>query len=212
MNGKRIIAIMGPSGVGKTTLGKNLSTRNGICIPRHCTTRSWRSDDQVDFYRYLDHEIYNEMFQQGKFLISSGDGLEIKKECGNFYGVLKKDCEEAWLESNIIILFVSYKDIASLVELKNRGIDIDIVNLTFQNIEEGVANRLINDHSRNHTYNDIQSRIKCAISDYEKYSAIVSMYASTTVYTDILDIEHTYEKVCTDLRIFNSYKTRKKVK
>ena len=73
-------AIDGRCGAGKTTLGEKLSTRLEISIPRHCTTRSRRTDDQEGFYRYLTHEKYNELLQQRKFLISSGDGPEVKKE------------------------------------------------------------------------------------------------------------------------------------
>lgn len=199
MISKSIIAIMGPSGAGKTTLGEKLSTRQEISIPRHCTTRSIRSDDQDGFYRYLEHEQYNELLQQGKFLISSGDGPEVKREYGNFYGVLAEDCVSAWNKSNIIILFASYKDIESLVSLRKSDIDVDIVNLTFIDIEKGVKDRLLNNSMRNHTESDITSRIKCALYDSEKYSKALNLYAKTIVYTDILNIEQTYEKVCDDL-------------
>lgn len=86
-----IIAIMGPSGAGKTTLANNLVLKNGVVIPRHTTTRSKRKDDEDGFYRYLMHDEYKELYDQGLFFISSGDGNEIKKENGNFYGVLKSD-------------------------------------------------------------------------------------------------------------------------
>ena len=201
MTKKSIIAIMGPSGAGKTTLGQNLSERLEISIPRHCTTRSRRDDDQEGFYRFLNHEQYDKLLKQGKFLISSGDGPEVKKEYGNFYGVLLEDCISAWNTSNVIILFVSYKDIDALVELKNNGIEIDIVNLTFSNIEKGISDRLINNTERNHTSNDIKRRINCALEDTEKYGKALSLYAKTTVYTDILNIEQTYDRVCNDLKL-----------
>ena len=201
MINKSIIAITGPSGAGKTTLGEKLATRLEISIPRHCTTRSKREDDQENFYRYLEHETYNELLQQGKFLISSGDGPEVKKEYGNFYGVLIEDCITAWTQSNVIILCVSYKDINTLIELKNKGIDIDIVNLTFNDIEKGVLDRLTSDQSRNHSSRDIKSRINCALADNEKYGKALSLYAKTIVYTDILNAEQTYEKVYEDLKL-----------
>lgn len=201
MNNKSIIAITGPSGAGKTTLGAKLSARGEISIPKHCTTRSRRDDDQEGFYRYLGHEEYDELLQQGKFLISSGDGPVVKKEYGNFYGVLVDDCVAAWEKSNVIILFVSYKDIDALLGLKNSGMDIDIVNLTFSDIEKGVSDRLMNNTTRNHTSSDIRSRINCALQDSEKYGKALSLYAKTIVYTDILDEEQTYEKVCEDLNL-----------
>ena len=45
MVNKKIITIMGSSGVGKTTFGDNLSLKQGIYIPWYCTTRKRRSDD-----------------------------------------------------------------------------------------------------------------------------------------------------------------------
>lgn len=201
MRNKSIIAIMGPSGAGKTTLGEKLSTRLEISIPRHCTTRSRRADDQEGFYRYLVHEKYNELLQQEKFLISSGDGPKVEKEYGNFYGVLLDDCISAWNKSNVIILFCSYKDIETLVALKNNGIDIDIVNLTFSDIEKGVSDRLVNNKERDHSLSDIRSRINCALADSEKYGRALSLYAKTIVYTDILNAEQTYERVCKDLKL-----------
>jgi len=201
MNNKKksVIAIMGPSGAGKTTLGNKLSTRFKVAIPRHCTTRSQRSDDCDGFYRYLSHEEYLKHVELGEFLITSGDGPEVKKEYGNFYGVLVQDCKDAWETSDIIILFASYKDIESLVQLKNKGLDLDIVNLTFTDIKKNVKDRLINNSTRNHTEKDIQSRVSCALNDFKKYEKALKMYSKTIVYTDILGVEETYEKICLDL-------------
>ncbi len=196
---KLIIAITGPSGAGKTTLVNNLSTRLNIAVPRHCTTRLQRKDDQEGAYRYLSHDEYAYFLKTGDFLISSGDGPEVKKEYGNFYGILKQDCSDSWNKNDIIVLFVSYKDIDALSQLRNDGFNIEIVALTFTNIEKGVKYRLTNDPLRNHTEKDINSRIRCALSDTEKYEKALQRYAKTIVYTDMLDIEGTYEKVCSDL-------------
>lgn len=92
LQNKIMIAIMGPSGGGKTTLGDKLYERHEISIPIHCTTRNPRNDDRTGFYRYLSHEEYNNLLCMQKFLISSGDGLIVKKEFGSFYGILIEDC------------------------------------------------------------------------------------------------------------------------
>ncbi len=202
MEEKHIIAILGPSGAGKTTLGNNLEKLRGVVVPRHCTTRLRRNDDREGFYRYLSHEKYKALFDQGQFLITSGDGPEIKKEYGNFYGVLYNDCLQGWNKNNIIALFVSYKDIDTLLALQDLGIDVNLVNLTFSNIPAGVKMRLVQDPTRNHTKQDIESRIRCAISDDEKYGNKVKIYAKTTVYTDQLDAKQTYTKVCADLGLW----------
>ncbi len=201
MNNKWIIAIMGPSGAGKSTLGYKLLEDKNITLPRHSTTRSKRSDDKEGFYRYLTHDDYRKLLENNRFLISSGDGPEVKKEYGNFYGVLLEDCYDAWEKSDIILLFVSYKDIYQLEKLRESGINVKIVNLTFVDIETLVEQRLINDSSRNHTESDIKSRVRWALLDDEKYCPELKKYATTTVYTDIFNIEETYEKVVKELKL-----------
>ena len=198
---KRIIAITGPSGVGKSTLAEKLLEFENLVIPFHCTTRSRRSDDIEGLYRYLTHEEYSGLLKENRFLLSSGDGPIVLKEYGNFYGVLKEDCLPLWEKNYITILFVSYKDINSLVNLTKQGIEIDIINLRFSDIYNGVSTRLINDKRRNHTKDEINRRVASALDDEEKYGSIVETYAKCVVYTDILDIKQTYEKVCFDLRI-----------
>lgn len=205
MNNNYIIAIMGPSGAGKTTLANKLAEEYDFAIPRHCTTRNKRKDDKNNFYRYLSHEEYLDLYNKGEFIISSGDGPVIKKEAGNFYGVLKKDCIEAWNNSDVIIMFTSYKDLERLNCLRNCGFKIDIVNLTFTNIEEGVKSRIENNLERNHTKCDIESRVRCAEYDSEKYSEQLEKYVTTKIFTDILDIDKTYKKVCKDLQLVKKY-------
>lgn len=201
MENKKIISIMGPSGVGKTTLGDNLSLRDGLYIPRHCTTRLRRSDDKDNFYRYLTHEEYEKEFLDGNFLITSGDGPTIKKEYGNFYGVLSSDCLEGWKHSDSIILFVSYKDIGRLIELREKGFNIDIINLTFYDIASGVRSRITNDSRRRTTQKEIESRIYWALKDDQDYRDIVMKEATTTIHTDVLAIEQTYEEACRVLKL-----------
>lgn len=196
-----IIAVMGPSGAGKTTLANNLVLKNSVVIPRHTTTRHPRKDDEQGFYRYLTHDEYSKMYNEGLFLISSGDGKEIKKETGNFYGVLKSDCLEAFEKSDIILLFTSYKDILSLVNLNKAGFNVKIVNLTFTEIEKNMRKRLVGNSEREHTIEDINSRIKWALKDSSDYINELQLYTDITVYTDIKNIEETYQEVCKKLKL-----------
>ena len=200
MKNNHIIAITGPSGAGKTTLSHQLEKINYIGIPMHCTTRKKRDDDEKNFYRYFTHEDYNNLFQQNAFIISSGDSNIIKKEYGNFYGLLYKDCDYIWKDYPSLIALVSYKDLSRLLYLKENGYKINIVNLTFENIERGVEKR-ISTPERNITDIEIYKRIRCAI-DYEKrFGEAIKQYADSVIYTDKIGIEDMTKKVIKDLRL-----------
>lgn len=195
---KKIIAITGPSGAGKTTLGNKLKSLSYVGIPRHCTTRKKRVDDEEGFYRYLTHQEYKELYEQEEFLLSSGDGPEICEKYGNFYGVLIKDCIEICKSYSTIILFVSYKDLNTLIKLKQKGLDIDIINLTFNDIEIGVKNRLI---ERKHNEKEIINRVKCAVEYENLYSHDIRKYSTSVIYTDVLNVEETFEEVVKKLEL-----------
>ncbi len=197
---KEIIAIMGPSGSGKTTLGYNLSTKKGIIIPRHVTTRSRRPDDRDDFYRYYSHDEYRNRFEKGEFIISSGDNPVIDPKYGNYYGVLYRDCNNAWEISPIILLFVSYKDIQRLNDLRS-DYDVRMINVSFQSLVDGMKSRLLNNPHRNHTVEEVERRIRIAQEDYDKYHDLLEKYADGTIYTDIRTKKETYQEACKILQL-----------
>ena len=64
---KIIIAITGPSGAGKTTLGNRLISMDDFLTPVHTTTREPRNDDEIGFYRYLDHLQFRQKVELNEF-------------------------------------------------------------------------------------------------------------------------------------------------
>lgn len=70
-----IIAITSLSGVGKTTLSKQLIKNSSFVSPRHTTTRKERPDDEPLFYRYLDHDEFKSKADNKEIFYWSGNSL-----------------------------------------------------------------------------------------------------------------------------------------
>ena len=96
-------------------------------------------------------------------------------------------------------LYTSYKDIEQLKTIKEKGISLNIVNLRFKDIEKGVRDRIEKSNIRNHSELDIKNRILSALNDERIYGEEVLLNAISVVYTDMLDEEQTYNKVCRDI-------------
>ncbi len=190
---KIIIAITGPSGVGKNTLGDKLVDKEEFVIPRHTTTRSYRSDDADGFYRYLTHDEFKSEVILDNFLYWSGDNTIIDKKYGNYYGMLKTDYNIVSKNSRIII-FISYKDIDSIFYLKKMGYNIEVVNLLYSDIEKNIKNRLSN-INRNHSVEDIKRRVECAINYEKQFRQKLDSYDVLKIYTDLYDADETYNIV-----------------
>lgn len=196
-NKKSIIAITGPSGAGKTTLGNNLMSKYGYVAPAQATTRNPRSDDVPGSYTYLSHDEFRKYAEDGGFMFYSGDGPEVKKEYGNFYGYLNTSCEEAWKKSDTIIMYVSYKDLDALKAIGEREeIDLNLINLTFksESFAKSIEERIRSDKSRNHTEEDIRRRVACAEEYESKYGKAVQRFATAVICTDICNEVDTLEK------------------
>jgi len=78
-----IVILSSPSGAGKTSLVKEISSKNNFSISVSHTTRNPRSNeiDGVDYY-FIKHEKFNELIDKKKF-------LEYAKVFNNYYGSSK---------------------------------------------------------------------------------------------------------------------------
>ncbi len=190
---KIIIAITGPSGVGKNTLCDKLVENDDFVTPVHTTTREPRTDDVVGFYRYLEHSVFRNEVLLNNFMYWSGDNKVVDKKYGNFYGLLKSDYRVV-SRKNRIIVFISYKDIDAILYLKKIGYNIEIVNLLYYDIEKNMLNRL-SDGNRNHSEEDIKKRIECAKMYEKQYRKKLDSSEVLKVYTDLYDADETYNIV-----------------
>lgn len=188
-----IIAITGPSGIGKTTLGNNLRNYDGFVTPIHSTTRNKRIDDEEGFYRYLTHREFGEFVNTNEFFLWSGDNVIVNELFGNFYGILNRDFD---LVSNVnrIIIYVSYKDIERLNELIDMGFNIKIVNLVYSDLEGNMSKRLMG-AKRLYSEQEINKRVKNAVEYENMYGDFLDSCDTLKLYGDIDNSEVVYKKV-----------------
>lgn len=98
-NGKNIIIVSGPSGVGKGTICKEVVKRlDDVVINISMTTRT-KSDSEVDGkdYWFVTKEEFDRRIQQGLF-------LEYAEVFGNMYGTPKDKVEEKIDAGKTVIL------------------------------------------------------------------------------------------------------------
>lgn len=107
-----LVVISGPSGVGKDAVLSEMKTRG---LPFFCvvtiTTRPRRPDEQdgID-YHFVSEGEFQKMIQQGEL-------IEWAKVYGNYYGVPKKQIEEALGQGKDTILKVDVQGAATIKQI-----------------------------------------------------------------------------------------------
>lgn len=179
----KLIIISGPSGVGKTTIGKRLledpQIRSRVKkVPTH-TTRPPRPGevDGEDYLFVTKTEFAMEL--------SSGNFLEWVEIFGNFYGTSRREVEKIWKEGKIPLLIIDVrgaKYIKSLYpdntitifilppsqeELRNRlsqrsGITIEELNLRL-----GIAQEEIQE-AKHYDYVVVNDRLERAVEEVKQ--------------------------------------------
>ena len=94
----RLVIISGPSGVGKTTICKEVTKKTGAFLSISMTSRP-RAKEEIEGEEYLfvSREEFEEKIKQDMF-------LEYAEVFGNLYGTPKEPVEKALHEGKIVVL------------------------------------------------------------------------------------------------------------
>ncbi len=163
---KDIIAIVGPSGVGKSTIADYLIQNYHVNMPICFTTREKRDDDT--YYHYVSEEEFIKMANRNCFFFTSGtkDKYGYMNNFQNDYPTL---------------LLTSYKNILSFYQENPKT---TIILLSFSNIKECMIAR----NNNRLEEAKLDERIRYAINDYNNYFDKVYKICSLSLISDSYSI------------------------
>lgn len=186
---KKVIAITGPSGAGKTTLSNFLREEYKFPFPVHTTTREKRNDDEQNFYNYITIDDFLKKVANNEFLFYSGYK-------NRYYGILKKDYYDALNKNDGIIININYMDLDQIKEFKENE-NMIIIQLTFKNLESMIRKRT---ETRGQKKEDTDFRVEVALRNEEKFQSKINECADIVCYTDEMDFEEEKEYILKELK------------
>ena len=126
-----MLVLSSPSGAGKTTLARSLSSDPGIAMSISHTTRAKRKGEQdgVD-YHFVDRDTFTQMRDRGEF-------LEWAVVFDNYYGTTRKPVEQALSKGCDVLFDVDWQGAASLREkAKDDVVTVFILPPTAADLEQ----------------------------------------------------------------------------
>lgn len=176
-----LIAVSGPSGVGKGTIVKTLLKRRGdVAESVSCTTRAPREGEKHGReYFFLTKEEFEKRIREDDF-------LEYDEHFGNFYGTPKSFVREA-LKTRSVILEI---DVVGALNAKKAFPECVLVMIVPPSVEE-LKRRLLGRGSE--TEKEVEtrlSRLEYELSQKDKYDYVIvndDLESAIGALSDILD-------------------------
>lgn len=109
MSAGKLVLIIGPSGVGKSVILKELKNRHpSLVFPRSATTRPRRPGEGDDLYHFVSEADFSEWIADGKFL----EWAQVHK--GAHYGTLLEEIVPAIEQGKIVVREVDVQGFESI--------------------------------------------------------------------------------------------------
>jgi guanylate kinase len=180
LNRGRIIVVLGPSGVGKTTICKKiLKHRSDVRFSISATSRPQRKDEKnYREYIFLSEKEFRKWIEEGRF-------IEYAEVHGNMYGTPKNALEENLNEGNHVLLDVDVKGALNLMKLYPDGIYFFIVPPGIKELEERLRRRNTDETST------IIKRLANAVEEFKhagKFKHVIENRTLNEAVEDILSI------------------------
>ena len=161
-----IVILSSPSGAGKTTLVKKISSRNNFKISISHTTRKPRINEKDGkHYFFVKDKEFKKLIKQKKF-------LEYAKVFKNYYGSLKENVVEQLEKSKNVIFDIDWQGTQQIknIELKYKIITIFILPPS----KEELFNRLLKrDKKDKRIANERMKQFKTDITHWKDYDFTV---------------------------------------
>jgi guanylate kinase len=132
---KKTVIISGPSGVGKSTICKQVVEKLDAFLSISTTTRSQSESEQNGReYNFLTRGEFEAMIQKDAF-------LEYAEVFGNYYGTPKEPVDEALADGRIVILEIDVQGALRVKKMRPECLTIFILPPLKKDLQERIDGR-----------------------------------------------------------------------